>query len=364
MPRRRQTVVQSDVLLVLRGHTAEVTAVTFSPDGALLASISRDQTVRTWNANTGEALAVIDVRIAPYVNVGANSVAFSSNGLVVAALGSNDDTVRTWDAITGMALMALEGHTKSVTSVAFSPDGSAIASGSADLTTRLWDAKSGAELHVLKGHTDFVRSVAFSPNSAVLATASWDNTAQWWNAKSGEALMVTLKHPWPVTSVAFSPNGLAIASGSQDNSVRLWDATTGAVLKVMEGKGSSMCSVAFSSDGAVIAHITKRLSTWDVIKGTLVKTAEQIKDADGWDVRYECAAFSPRDTGLLVAGLWNGSVCLLNLRTRRNARREMFTFLLAALPRNKSSASHAFLLHDASRDMCRHVYFFLLPRRR
>jgi len=81
MPRRRQTVVQSDVLLVLREHTAEVTAVTFSPDGALLASISRDQTVRTWNANTGEALAVIDVRIAPYVNVGANSVAFSSNGL-------------------------------------------------------------------------------------------------------------------------------------------------------------------------------------------------------------------------------------------------------------------------------------------
>jgi WD40 repeat protein len=73
-------------------------------------------------------------------------------------------TVRLWDAATGAALQTLEGHSGSVRSVAFSPDGKQVVSGSSDMTVRLWDAATGAALQRLEGHSDSVRSVAFSPD--------------------------------------------------------------------------------------------------------------------------------------------------------------------------------------------------------
>jgi len=72
--------------------------------------------------------------------------------------------------------------------VAFTPDGSRLASGSYDHTVRLWDAKTGQELQKLEGHTDSVSAVAFAPDGFRLASASDDHTVRLWDAKTGQEL--------------------------------------------------------------------------------------------------------------------------------------------------------------------------------
>jgi WD40 repeat protein len=91
------------------------------------------------------------------------TVAFSHDGKTLAS-GSEDNIIRLWDVLTGAELRALKGHPGSILSVALSPDGKTLASNSADSTIKLWDVSTGAELRTLKGHSFPVLEVAFSPD--------------------------------------------------------------------------------------------------------------------------------------------------------------------------------------------------------
>lgn len=103
---------------------------------------------------------------------------------------------------------------------------------SPDLEFRSWEweylsAETDVSLAVLRGHERAVLSVAFSPDGTRLASAAWDNTIRIWNAGTGTQLTVLRGHDARVLSVAFSPDGTRLGSASDDKTVRLWNAITG-----------------------------------------------------------------------------------------------------------------------------------------
>ena len=210
------------------------------------------------------------------------NVAFSPDGTTIAsALGGRDAPVRLWDAATGTALRTLIGHTGwGAYSVAFSPDGTTIASGGQDETVRLWDAATGTSLRTLNGHAWSVYSVAFSPDGTTIASGG-DETVRLWDAATGTALRTLIGHREGVYSVAFSPDGRTIASGSWDGTVRLWDAATGTALRTLIGhREGAAISVAYSPDGRTIASGSwdAPVRLWDAATGTALRTLNGHRD--------------------------------------------------------------------------------------
>jgi dipeptidyl aminopeptidase/acylaminoacyl peptidase len=113
-----------------------------------------------------------------------------------------------------------------VSGVAWSPDGTQIATGSWEKTVTLWDAETGEQRTKFKDHVSLVTSVDWSPDGTRLASGAMGlGEVLVWDSVTGEELYTLKAHGGPVTSVAWSLDGAMLATASRDGTVILWDAT-------------------------------------------------------------------------------------------------------------------------------------------
>jgi eukaryotic-like serine/threonine-protein kinase len=255
-------------------YLLEITAR--SPSGEFR-SLSRPVTLK----RGGEE--VIDIRKAPAVREarvmhhGSQlfSVAYSPDGSRLAS-GSAVGTVKVWDPATGAEFFTIgkpaTDERQAVHGLAFSPDSKLLA-GTAGGAVTLWQATTGKVHRQLALAGELVTGVAFSPDGRYLAASGWDNAVRLWDVDTG-ALSSTLKADSRLGCVAFTPDGLQVAAGGDKGAVWVWDVRTAEKVLTVRGHRQGVLAVAFSPSGkrGVSADWDRQVLLWAADTGKSLLT--------------------------------------------------------------------------------------------
>ncbi len=218
----------------------EVASLAFHPGGKMVAAGSY-QEIRLLRLG-GE----VEGRLTGLAET-VRSVAFSPDGSRLASgagMPSRFGEVKIWDPVARELVRGWEGHTDCIYSVAFSPDGSVLATASYDRLIKLWEVKTGREIRTISGHVDAVYSLAFNSAGDRLASASADRTVKVWDVASGRQLGTPLSGSTAeLFAMAFYPGGRRIAAAGMDKMIRIWD---------LGADGGSLAGSVFSHDGPVV----------------------------------------------------------------------------------------------------------------
>ena len=315
----------------LVGHPDGARYVTYSPDGNTLAVGCSDQTVRLWQlmpgvgttgvthtaTDTSSTTASITLTNTVQDSLqlqntlsghtgSVNSITFSPDGKTLASAGNE---IYLWDVVTGTLKTKFTERTAGTLGIAFSPDGKTMVSVSASYLV-LWDVATGTLTRDLTDNRGGGLSVAYSPDGKRIAVGSYGAVNLWDTATGLKAELVG--HTDEVYGVAYSPDGNTLASGCKDRTVRLWDAITGRLKNTIEHT-SQIWSVSYSPDGSTIASTSfdNTVRLWNAATGQLLNTLSEHTD---W---FPSVAYSP-DGHTLASGSWDNTVHLWDAATGRH----------------------------------------------
>ena len=287
---------------LLTGHTGYVNSVSFSPDGATLASGSNDLTVRLWDVATGTQKVVLTGH-----THWVNSVHFSPDGKTIAS-GSTDNYVYLWDVATETRKNHIT-HSKGVNSVRFSPDGKTIATACDNDHAFLFDVATVTQKASFHHRWDQVYSVSWSPDGKTLATAcDGHRSAYLWDAGTG-AFKDSLEAGEKVHRVSFSPDGKTVATGSPNGTVRLWNVATRTEKSTLIGHTKAIRGLSFSPDGTLATASWDEVRLWGVAIGTKESTLTK-NNGDVSSVNFNS------DGSLLATSNYDGTVTLWDVETK------------------------------------------------
>jgi WD40 repeat protein len=296
------------------GHTRNVESVAVSPDGRYIAGGTERGDIKLWSSD-GELKKTLDLR--SYGGIA--SLNFSQDGRSIlsgawaAALILSD--------LDGKLVKNFRGHKNCLANAVFSPDGKLIASGtgreepddrknsSIESSFKLWST-NGKLLRSIAGHADEVPAVAFSPDGTTIASGSWDGTIKLWDGNGKFIRTVNTDymtiHRDTFTDIAFSPDGKIIASASFRGNIKLWN-PKGGLLKLLSFSGNKL---KFSPDGKYLAG-----GGWNEIKLYNLRD-ESIRSF--WEPgSVHDFKFSP-DGKYLVCGLDDGSIKIRNIENEES----------------------------------------------
>ncbi len=225
------------------------------------------------------------------------AISISPDGQLLAVASS----IGAWlyDLRTLREVALLSEHTRLLTSVDFSGDGTTLLTSSRDHTVKIWDLSTKASKATLERHPAPVSLASFSPDGSLVASTS---SELWlWNPSTGDATFLKEEEsPWGIRSLAFSPDGSILASG--DQAIELWKIDSGEIISTLD-VSSIVNSLAISPDGRLLSAGLHdgRLQIWDIVTGKSLGNYKHISSWIGWPQAIQSVVFSP-DGSLVIYG--------------------------------------------------------------